>query len=180
MAEKIQMSVNYRRNNDAKSAMYTHWYAEVNSAETLTNDGLVDHIRHHNCAVGVEAIKAVIAKLGECIPELVAQGQPVRIDGLGTFYATIVNKKGGATEVQMKDKEFVPSSIIEGVHLRFRPEGTDVNNLTSKSYLEGKVSPASEFCITEVEKRTVNGKERTFAKFVTLEDFRNPADNPNP
>ena len=35
-------------------------------------------------------------KLSECIPELVAQGYGVKLDGIGIFYPTIANVKGGA------------------------------------------------------------------------------------
>lgn len=181
---KIQMSVNYRKAGNSKSPNFGKYYAEVNQAETLSTAGFIEHLRAHNCAVGEEAIKAVIAKMSECIPELVAQGQPVRIDGLGIFYPTITNKKAGATEDQMKSKDFSPTSLIKGVHLRFRPEGTDINNLTSKAFLEGHVSPASEF-IVSTEKRTVVGKDGedknvVIAKYVTLEDFRTPAKTTEP
>ena len=57
---KIQLAVNYRKNNDPKSAMYTHYYAEVDTRKTLTTDGLVEHIMGHNVAVGPEAVAALL------------------------------------------------------------------------------------------------------------------------
>jgi len=172
---KIQLAVNYRKNNDAKSAQYGHYYAEVDTRKTLTTDGLVEHIMGHNVAVGPEAVAAVLKVMAECIPELLAQGQPVKIDGLGTFMPSVTNVKGGATEAQMKNKQFTPSSMIKAVHIRFKPDGTEMNNLTSTSFLTNHVSLESQF-VCETVKRTVDGKEKKITQFVTLEDFRNPAD----
>lgn len=176
---KVAMTVMYRKNENAKSQAYEQYFAEVDRGETLTTAGFIDHIRSHNCAVGTEAIKAVIEKISECIPELVAQGIPVKIDGLGIFYPTIENKRMGATEAQMKSKDFNPTSLIKGVHLRFLPDGTDLNNLTSEAYLTRAVSPTAEY-IVKSEQRTVGGKKRTIQIRQTLEDFRNPADAANP
>ena len=101
----------------------------------LTTRGLAAHLKEHNCMVGRDAIQAVLVKLSECIPELVAQGVGVKLDGLGIFYPTIRNKKGGATEEQMLDSEFNPTSIVEGVHVRFLPESSTLDNLTSRQFI---------------------------------------------
>jgi hypothetical protein len=92
----IQMPLCLRKNINEKSSAYGKYYVEVDNAETLTTEGLVQHIRNHNCAVGEEAIAAVLKKLGECVPELVAQGQPVKIDGLGilTLGTGTLSRKG--------------------------------------------------------------------------------------
>ena len=176
---KIAMTVMYRKQESVKSPGYGKYYAEVDRAETLSLDGLVEHLRSHNCAVGVEAIKAVIVKLSECVPELVAQGIPVKIDGLGTFYPSIKNVKHGATEALMLDKQFNPSSMIQGVSLRFLPESTALNNLTSRAFYRDSVSPSSQY-IVRAEERVVNGKTVKVQTRKTIEDFRNPADSPEP
>ena len=98
---QIQMGVNFRKNINSKSASYQKYYAEVDRQKTLTTRGLAAHLKEHNCMVGRDAIQAVLVKLSECIPELVAKGVGVKLDGLGIFYPTIRNKKGGATEAQM-------------------------------------------------------------------------------
>ena len=131
-SNQIQMGVNFRKNINSKSASYQKYYAEVDRQKTLTTRGLAAHLKEHNCMVGRDAIQAVLVKLSECIPELVAQGVGVKLDGLGIFYPTIRNKKGGATEEQMLDSEFNPTSIVEGVHVRFLPESSTLDNLTSR------------------------------------------------
>ena len=138
----IQMPINIKLNqNEAMSSAYGKYYLEVATAEVLSTEGLVNHITHHNCAVGTEAIAAVIKKLGECIPELVAQGQPVKIDGLGIFYPTAENKKNGLLKSQLLDSKVNPLDALSGVHLRFRPQSDDLNDLTSKSFLKMQVQP---------------------------------------
>jgi hypothetical protein len=68
--------------------------------------------------------------LSECIPELVAQGYGVKLDGLGIFYPSILNKKGGSASAE----EFNAAQHIKGVRFRFTPDSSDLDNLTSKAY----------------------------------------------
>jgi len=165
------MGVNFRKNINTKSAANGKYYAEVDRQKTLTTRGLAAHLKEHNCMVGRDAIQAVLVKLSECIPELVAQGVGVKLDGLGIFYPTIRNKKGGATEEQMLDSEFNPTSIVEGVHVRFLPESSTLDNLTSRQFMTRSVSTASQN-IVKVEKRTVNGKVKSVQVVQSLADFR--------
>lgn len=176
------MYINYERNNNSKSLAFGKFYAKVDQSETLTNEGLVNHIIHHNCAVGREAIAAVIKKLSECIPELVAQGQPVKIEGLGTFYPTATSD--GMSDAQLLDKQFDPTSRIKGIHLRFRPQSDSLNDLTSKSFLKAQVTPLSNLVTKRVEE-VIDGKRVVKWKRATLAEYRNyggfPEDyTPNP
>ena len=169
---QISMAVNYRKNKSTTLSSAGKYYAEVDRQKTLSTRGLAQHLKEHNCMIGRDAIMAVLVKLSECVPELVAQGVGVKLDGLGTFYPSILNTKGGATEAQMKDKNFNPTSIISGVRMRFSPDATELDNLTSKQFLS-RVSPESQN-IVDVEARIVNGKRIKVQTLVSLEDFRNP------
>ena len=75
---KISMSINYRKN---KSTLASNgkYYAEVDRQKTLSTRGLAQHLKDHNCMVGRDAIMAVLIKLSECVPELVAQGVGVKL-----------------------------------------------------------------------------------------------------
>ena len=170
---RIQMSVAYRKNINERSRGYNHYYAEVYRANTLTTRGLAEHIQSHDTSLGLDVINGVLTLLSQCIPELVAQGVPIKLDGLGTFYPTILNKKLGATIDQMQDKTYTPSQIIEGVRIRFRPDGSEMDNITSKQFLTRAVSVASEFVVESVS-RTIDGKVKKITTVQTLEDFRNP------
>ena len=134
-------------------------------------------ITHHNCAVGTEAIAAVIKKLGECVPELVAQGQPVKIDGLGIFYPTAENKKNGLLKSQLLDSKVNPLDVLAGVHLRFRPQSDDLNDLTSKSFLKMQVQPVINLvCRAKAVDLTPEITDKTKKKWLsqkcTLSEFR--------
>ena len=170
---KISMGINYRKKSNSRMTGSGNYFAEVDRRETLTTRGLAEHLKDHGCLAGLDAIQAVLVKISQCVPELVAQGIGVKLDGLGIFYPTIKNKKGGATEAQMLDKDYNPTSLIEGVHVRFSPESTDLDNLTSKQFLTRSVTAAS-LNIVKAEERTINGKTRKIRTVVSLEDFRNP------
>ena len=170
---KISMAINYRKNKSTRLSSGGKYYAEVDRQKTLSTRGLAQHLKDHNCMVGRDAIMAVLIKLSECVPELVAQGVGVKLDGLGIFYPSVLNEKGGATEAEMKDKTFNPTSIIKGIRLRFTPDSSELDNLTSKQFLARNVAPESQN-IVDVEKRTVDGKQVSIQTLVTLEDFRNP------
>ena len=181
----IQMPINIKLNqNEAMTSSYGRYYLEPATAEVLTTEGLVNHITHHNCAVGTEAIAAVIKKLGECIPELVAQGQPVKIDGLGIFYPTAENKKNGLTKAQLTDPKVNPLDALAGIHLRFRPQSDDLNDLTSKSFLKMQVQPVVNLvCRAKAVDLTPDVSEVSKKKWAsqkcTLAEFRNAGGFPN-
>jgi len=178
----IQMPINIKLNqNEAMSSAYGKYYLEVATAEVLSTEGLVNHITHHNCAVGTEAIAAVIKKLGECIPELVAQGQPVKIDGLGIFYPTAENKKNGLLKSQLLDSKVNPLDALSGVHLRFRPQSDD---LTSKSFLKMQVQPVINLvCRAKAVDLTPEVTDKTEKKWLsqkcTLSEFRSAGGFPS-
>ena len=65
----------------------------------------------------------------------------MKIDGLGIFYPTAENKKNGLTKAQLADPKVNPLDVLAGIHLRFRPQSDDLNDLTSKSFLKLQVQP---------------------------------------
>ena len=180
----IQMPINIKLNQNREMASFGKYYLEAATAETLSTEGLVNHITHHNCAVGTEAIAAVIKKLGECVPELVAQGQPVKIDGLGTFYPTAESKKNGLTAAQLLDAKVNPLDALAGIHLRFRPQSDDLNDLTSKSFLKSQVQPVVNLvCRAKAVDLTPDVTDVTKKKWAsqkcTLAEYRQAGGWPN-
>ena len=170
----IKLGINYRKNKNTKSAGYGKYYAEVDRQKTLTTDGLAAHLEAHNFGMGKDAIKAVLTRLADCIPELLAQGIPVKLDGLGIFSVTVANDSEKAyTEAQLKAAAN-PAQIVKGIRIRFKPDGDEMNNLTSRAFLEQKVSLESRF-IVEKKTRTIDGEEKTYTDYQSLEEFRMPA-----
>jgi hypothetical protein len=101
----------------------------------------------------------VVQQVVECMKELVLQGQPVKLEGLGTFGPSIESVKGGAASVQAAmDKGL--DSLIEGVHMNFTPENTKGEKLTSRALKDECVFDAGY--VVESETRTVDGKVKRF------------------
>ncbi len=60
---------------------------------------------------------------------------PVKLDGIGIFYPTTKNVRGGLDSIEAA-KATNPSAVLEGIHVRFRPDGTQLDDLTSKAFKE--------------------------------------------
>jgi hypothetical protein len=97
--------------------------------------------------------------------ELICQGQPVKLEGLGTFYPTIENKKGGVESPLGYD----PNVQIEGVHLRFLPEGEKEGNLTSRELKKACVFEMKDLITVHVV--TEGGKKKRYQTRVPISDL---------
>jgi len=124
------MSYILSQNRNAKSPVVGRWFASAKRPATLSTRGLADHIVSHGLIANKGKVSEILNALSECIPELVAQGYGVKLDGLGIFYPTIKNSKGGAESAD----DFSVQANIEGVRLRFKPDSTDLDDLTSKAF----------------------------------------------
>ena len=129
MANSLIMSYVLRKFKNARSSSNNRWFAYVNKTGLLTTRGLANHMIEHGMTNKAEVL-AMLAKLSECIPELVAQGYSVKLDGIGIFYPTIANVKGGAES----PADFNLSTNVKGVRFKFRPDSTDLDDLTTKAF----------------------------------------------
>jgi len=119
-----------RQNKNAKSSVVGRWFANVDRMGTLSTRGLAQHMIEHGLVSNRADVEGVLTKLSECIPELVAQGYGVKLDSIGIFYPTIANRKGGAESVE----DFNVNSNIDGVRFKFRPDSTNLDDLTTKAF----------------------------------------------
>ena len=126
---KFVMSYVLRKFKNARSSSNNRWFAYVNKTGLLTTRGLANHMIEHGMTNKAEVL-AMLAKLSECIPELVAQGYSVKLDGIGIFYPTIANVKGGAES----PAEFNLTQNVKGVRFKFRPDSTNLDDLTTKAF----------------------------------------------
>ena len=120
------------QNQNSKNAAYGKHYARVKYLECLNTRKLSNHIAEHGSVYTPDVVYGVMEKFRSCLIEMLLQSKKVKIDGLGTFYATIECKKGGATT---KDK-FNINSNIEGLHIRFMPEQEQEMNISSRQFLK--------------------------------------------
>lgn len=129
MANSLIMSYVLRKFKNARSSANNRWFAYVNRTGVLSTRGLANHMIEHGMTSKADVL-AMLAKLSECIPELVSQGYSVKLDGIGIFYPVIANEKGGAES----PAEFSVSQNIKGVRFRFKPDSTDLDDLTTKAF----------------------------------------------
>ena len=99
MANSLIMSYVLKKFQNVKSPVNNRWFAYVNSNGILSTRGLANHMVDHGMTNKSDVL-AMLSKLSECIPELVAQGYSVKLDGIGIFYPVIANAKGGADSVE--------------------------------------------------------------------------------
>ena len=119
-----------RKNKNEESSSYDRWFAFVDRMGVLSTRGLAEHMIEHGLVNNRSEVEGVLAKLSECIPELVAQGYSVKLDSIGIFYPTIANKKGGAASPAL----FNLQKNVEGVRFNFRADSTDLDDLTTKAF----------------------------------------------
>ena len=121
---------------DAKAANYGKYFAEVGNAQTLSQRGFIDHLVSHGLSYPRNIIEGVLGQIVKCLPELVGSGTGVKLDGIGTFYPTIENVKGGVAYTALKAGGVDPTEFIKGVHVRFQPEGEKFDRITSRAFKE--------------------------------------------
>ena len=156
------MGINLRQNKNVKNSGYGKYYPEVDVQATLSLKGFAKHMSDHGCIYGRDLIEGVLKKITQCLPELVSQGVPVRLDPLGTFLPTCSVNKPLADVAAMEGAD--PNEVVKGVHIRFLPYGVEDDNITSRRFKE-------EFCslefrnIIDTQTVTIDGKTK---KLTTL------------
>lgn len=125
---KVEMQYDIYQNGNEDSTAYGKWYPRAVQLSTLNLKGLANHIQGHGSVYTQDVVLGVITKFRDCLVELVSQGIGVKLDGLGTFYPTL-EAKGADTPVK-----YNLESYLEGIHIRFRPEGAGEDKLTSRVF----------------------------------------------
>ena len=156
--EKIAMGINLRQNKITGNAGYGKYYPEVDVQKTLSLRGFAKHMTDHGSVYGRDLLEGVLIKITECLPELVSQGIPVQLGGLGTFYPTAQVVKG-ASVASIADMDGLnPNTLVKAIHIRFRPDATKLDNLCGPAFKNACSLELRN--IVETEKVTVDGKVR--------------------
>ena len=129
------MKINLRQNQNEESKVYGKYFCEPDSNEPLSTKGFARHLSEHGKLASYDMLVLVLSNVVGCMKELLTQGIPVKLDGLGTFYPTALNVKGGLEDVAAA-KDMAPSAAIEGIRVRYLPDGTKLDDLTSKAFKE--------------------------------------------
>ena len=163
--ENLTFLVNLRKNEVSTSKNYGMYYPEAEPREPLSLKGFARHLAEHGKLASYEMLVLVLQEVVSCMKELVAQGQPVKLDGLGIFYPTIEGTGSNTIEEAMQKL----AENIKGIHLRFRPEGVKGEDLTSRALKEDCVFEA--FQLVKSIQKTVNGKKRRYQERTPLSTY---------
>ena len=129
-----QFQINIRKNDSVRSLAYGKYYPKAVEKETISPRGLCNHMAEHNSIYGRDVIEGVLTKMVGCIVELISQGNPVKIDGLDTFVPTVESVKNGITKADILAGKWNANTYIKAVHIRFRPEGSGDDDITSRNF----------------------------------------------
>ena len=157
--QKIAMGINLRQNKIIGSSAYGKYYPEVDTQKTLSLRGFAKHMTDHGSLYGRAIVEGVLMQITECLPELVAQGVPVQLGNLGTFYPTAeVAKDGAVLDIPQMDG-LNPNDIVKAIHIRFLPDATKLDNLCGPKFKDACTLELRN--IIDTQKVTVNGKQKT-------------------
>ncbi len=166
------MVINLRQNTNDTNAAYGKYFAEVDSKEPLNLKGFARHMTGHGKIADYQMCVLVLGQVVDCMSELLAQGQPVKLDGLGTFSPSVDGQKLGKISIE-KAVEAGADAMINGIKINFTPENIKGEKLTSRAFKEQCVF---EFgYLVESEVRTVGGKERRVQKKTPISYLLAPA-----
>ena len=127
------MGINLKQNKNEHSAGFGKYYPEVARQKTLNTRGFAEHMIAHGSKYGLEDIQAILRMFSTCLPELLAMGIGVKLDGLGVFLPYAESKKG-ITKAQMAG--ISPQEIIKAIHIRFQPDSTKLDNLAGPAFAD--------------------------------------------
>ena len=117
---------------DSESVMYGKWYARLKSIETMSMTKLAKHISEHGSVFTEDVVEGVMKKFRACLLEMLLESKKVKVAGLGTFYLTCECQKGGAD----KEEDFNVNQHLKALHIRFLPDQTQEDNLSSREFLK--------------------------------------------
>ena len=121
-----------KKNQNSKSAAYGKWFAQIKTLETLNTRKLAQHISEHGSIYTPDVVYGVLEKFRSCLLEMLLESKKVKIEGLGTFYCTLENQKGGS----LKKEDFNASKHLRALHIRFLPEQEQEQNISSREFLK--------------------------------------------
>ena len=168
-----QFEINIRKNTNANNPGYGKYYPKAVEKETISLRGLCNHMAEHNSIYGRDIIQGVLMKMSSCISELLSQGNPIKIDGLGTFVPTVESTKEGITRAALLEGKWNANTYVKGVRIRFRPEGVSDDDITSRTFKD--LCSLSTYGVEEkidlTPEETDPSKKKYIKKVTPLDDW---------
>ena len=168
-----QFGIVLRQNRNTSSSAYSKYFPEAAKRKTISMRGLVDHMEDHKTIYSRDIIEGVLTKAVFCMAHLLAEGNPIKLDGLGTFSPVVESEKGGISGADLKAGKWNPEFYVAGVHIRFLPEGETDDKLTSRAFKE-KCSFTTEGVLEPIDltpEETVPSNKKWGYKTVPLDTW---------
>ncbi len=121
-----------RQNKNSLSKIFGKWFAHSKTIEVLNTRKMAQHISEHGSIFTPDVVYGVLEKFRSCLIEMLLDSKRVKIDGLGTFFTTLENEKGGAISAD----KFSVSSNLKALHIRFLPEQEQEMNISSREFFK--------------------------------------------
>ena len=156
VAKQVSMLIDLYKNNNTASKTYGQYYGYIFKRKGLNLKGFARHISEHGSLVTYDVAVLVLQNIVNCLREMMVQGIPVKLDGLGTFAPGITGT--GADSIE----EYEPNVNIKGVKINFQPEaaGYDEDKLTRKQLLSETTLELNDYI--EIHDKVVDGKRVTY------------------
>ena len=117
---------------DLQGSGSTKAYYKLKTWHKMDFDDFVERCNAHNGAFSKALLKGVMTAVCEELAYQVSNGYSVKIDGLGIFFTTIENEKGGA----ISEEKFSVNTNLKALHIRFLPEQEQEMNISSREFFK--------------------------------------------
>ena len=166
---KLSMLVDVYKNTVTDSKYYGRYYPRIFYRNGLNLKGFAKHIAEHGSLVKYDLAVLVLTNIVDCLKEMMVQGVPVKLDGLGTFRAGIEATNGGSLTVEDCAKNL--RDRIKGVRINFLPEGSGEldDQLSKKAIKEATTFEANDY--VETFYKTIDGKKQRYNKRTPLSQY---------
>ena len=121
-----------KQNNIKNSKIFGKWFAHSKTVETLNTRKMANHIAEHGSIYTPDVVFGVLEMFRSCLLEMLLNSKRVKIDGLGIFFTTLENEKGGA----LKKEDFSPQKNLKALHIRFLPDQEAETNISSREFIK--------------------------------------------
>ena len=168
--EVIAFQVNLRKNQNETSSAYGKYYVEADTKEPINLKGFARHLSEHGKLVDYPLAVLVLQNIVACLKEMAVQGQPVKLDGFGTFSPIIETDGTQVANTVEAALEKGLDALIAGVHLRFVPENSKGEQLTSRALKKECVfSPAY---VVSRKVRLQDGKKKYYQEKIPISSYQ--------
>lgn len=180
MAErKIAFNIAFKKNDNQYNPGYGQYYPEAYSGKALSLRGLVERVAFGQSVYSRDIVEGVITKLRDCMVELLQSGQPVKWEGLGTFTPKVESTRNGVSKSDLQTGKVNVNNDVEGIHIRFIPENSKGEEITSKKFADQCVF--NVVGVTKITKVTQGTKTKRYNELQSLDKWRKdnaPAPDP--